>query len=165
MNKNIVRKKIFNIISEMYQLSEQESESNQKIISVLNKIANGEFPKQNIKFFDSNQMDFQEMLEKNNFSKKGEAIQTEYPVLEIKTEDGDTFQFPIQIKKQYSYEFFTDVSFGESDADIFLDNVEIVTQQIEVNDKNNNIYKINLKESLGDNIIKKLELQLKKLLK
>ena len=62
MNKNIVRKKIFNIISEVYQLSEQESESNQKIISVLNKIANGEFPKQNIKFFDSDKMDFQEML-------------------------------------------------------------------------------------------------------
>jgi len=165
MNKNIVRKKIFNIISEMYQLSEQESESNQRIISVLNKIANGEFPKQNIKFFDSNQMDFQEMLEKNNFSKKGEAIQTEYPVLEIKTEDGDVLQFPIQIKKEYSYELFTDASFGESDADIFLDNVEIVTQQIEVNDKNNNIYKINLKETLGDNTMKKLELQFKKLLK
>lgn len=164
MDNKIVRQKIFNIISETFQMLEQENQSNEKIISILNQIAEGNFPKDKIKFFDSDEMDFEEMMKQNNYSIQGEAEQTEYPVVEIKTEDGDTLQFPIQIKKHYSYKFFSDSSLEETNADVYLDSVKLATQEIEVNDQNNNVYKINLKDSLGENTIKKLELQLKKLL-
>jgi hypothetical protein len=159
MNENLfLRKKIQNLIKEMFEQSEEVQEpifDKEKAKEVTIAFINKELEKGSVRVEESKKMEVSDMVDANDYMRKGYAFKTENPIIFFKYK-GKEYSFVLEIEKEYSYQ----TERGDWDNPPYesseLIKVSLTHYEIEIGDEDGEIVKLTPAD-LGKETFKKFE--------